>query len=234
MSRRWLLLLVVPALVAAAPALLKADGAPAATLIDAAEDCAEARSFATRRVAGKLLQVTTAEATVTYSPAQFGTSAAMLVSAAKGTPKADRAAKVAAGRAEGEALWACATAQVAAANATKDAERAATAAAKAETQAANADARAANADALRAMMDAQTPGETPRDATTTESFSGSCCVQGAFYECPSLEAVDTCSGKFMTCTSGCGLDMDCVERCSETHPIDPSGCSRAPARDGEC
>lgn len=63
-----------------------------------------------------------------------------------------------------------------------------------------------------------------------------CCVNDAFYACPTASAAYDCTGAFMACLGGCDLftDPSCMETCSESHPIDPSGCERASSRDGQC
>lgn len=63
-----------------------------------------------------------------------------------------------------------------------------------------------------------------------------CCVNGSFYECPSLDAVDRCSGALSRCMAGCmsSDDMACPDTCVAQHPADPSGCSRDVGRDGTC
>jgi hypothetical protein len=59
-----------------------------------------------------------------------------------------------------------------------------------------------------------------------------CCVNGSFYRCPSVGAVDQCAGAFTRCLSDCGFG--CADRCLETNPPDPSACTRDSSRDGEC
>lgn len=68
--------------------------------------------------------------------------------------------------------------------------------------------------------------------TTSGNSRAHCCVNGAFYDCPSAAAVDRCSGAFMRCVAGCG--GTCFESCMSSNPPDPSACSRDPGRDGEC
>ena len=75
---------------------------------------------------------------------------------------------------------------------------------------------------------------SPASSSEGGGFAGSCCINGTFYSCPSLEAVNTCSGAFMSCQSGCSFDMDCIGSCSRSHPLDPSMCSRDDSRDAEC
>jgi len=69
------------------------------------------------------------------------------------------------------------------------------------------------------------------------SSSGSCCVNGAYYACPSADAVYQCTGRLMECQTGCmmnGGDDDCVMGCFDRYPPDPSACSRAPSKDNSC
>ncbi len=76
--------------------------------------------------------------------------------------------------------------------------------------------------------------EQPAGDGSEDSSNGGahCCVNGAFYECPSAGAVDQCVGRFTRCISGCG--MSCMEQCLESDPPDPSSCQRDTSRDGEC
>ena len=66
--------------------------------------------------------------------------------------------------------------------------------------------------------------------------SGSCCVNGASYQCPSADALDRCSGALARCMTGCAFsdDMNCPDSCVASHPPDPSGCSRDPGADSSC
>ncbi|MGE0789883.1 MAG: hypothetical protein AB7S26_29690 [Sandaracinaceae bacterium] len=66
-----------------------------------------------------------------------------------------------------------------------------------------------------------------------------CCVNGMFYDCPSMSAFDQCSGGgssigdcLAACTPG---DFDCMDACFDAiGDPDPSACARDAARDGEC
>lgn len=86
----------------------------------------------------------------------------------------------------------------------------------------------------RSRSEALRPGEAePAEASPSPPASGlSCCVNAAFSSCPSAAAVDQCVGGFTRCICGCGVE--CMERCLETDPPDPSACAREPSRDGEC
>ena len=68
------------------------------------------------------------------------------------------------------------------------------------------------------------------------SSSATCCINHAFYDCPSMAAVKKCSGDTSACLMSCmsSSDSSCGERCMREHPPDPSGCSRQGNRDGEC
>ena len=67
------------------------------------------------------------------------------------------------------------------------------------------------------------------------SSSGSCCVNGAYYDCPDGDAIYQCSGAFMACMMSCGMmDFDCPEQCMSSHPMDPSRCSRTGSQDNTC
>lgn len=68
-----------------------------------------------------------------------------------------------------------------------------------------------------------------------------CCVNGAFYDCPSLNDVGICVGEpmnLMNCMSSCsmGSGTSCEDACVEEHGPKPqdSECRREPSRDGEC
>lgn len=64
--------------------------------------------------------------------------------------------------------------------------------------------------------------------------SQSCCVNGRFYDCPSVAAVRKCTppGLF-SCLMNCS-GSSCEDQCMADHPIDPSDCNREPSRDQEC
>jgi sulfur relay (sulfurtransferase) complex TusBCD TusD component (DsrE family) len=67
------------------------------------------------------------------------------------------------------------------------------------------------------------------------SGEATCCINGAFYECPDADAVYQCSGAFMACMSACDFtDPSCADRCLRSHPFDPSRCQRTPSRDATC
>ncbi len=77
--------------------------------------------------------------------------------------------------------------------------------------------------------------------STTSTVNASCCVNGAFYECPDANAVGVCLGQpmqLMSCADQCPMmgDGACEEECISNHGPHPeqSGCTRTPARDGEC
>ncbi|WP_156041434.1 hypothetical protein [Chondromyces apiculatus] len=63
-----------------------------------------------------------------------------------------------------------------------------------------------------------------------------CCINKAFYDCPSSAAVYKCSGEFMACVSKCGFggDFKCTDACMKDHPPDPSQCTRDSSRDATC
>jgi len=68
-------------------------------------------------------------------------------------------------------------------------------------------------------------------ATTSQH----CCVNGAFYACPDLAAVQRCAPPELAgCMMNCGFDGGCPEQCLSDYPPDPSECSREPANDGRC
>jgi hypothetical protein len=73
-------------------------------------------------------------------------------------------------------------------------------------------------------------------AKAPANAAANCCVNGAYYDCPSPSAVNKCAGEFAACVTKCamGSDMGCGERCMKDHPPDPSGCTRNPSKDGTC
>ncbi len=89
-------------------------------------------------------------------------------------------------------------------------------------------------------VDVSIQGDTRGSMATTSAAAaapsdgpGSCCVNGAYYDCPTGQAVWKCSGEMMACSAECGMtDPDCIFRCAEL--IDPSLCSRNPSNDGTC
>lgn len=85
------------------------------------------------------------------------------------------------------------------------------------------------------------PAPSPQAATTPSdsSFSARCCVNGAFYDCPSSQDLSICvgePGRLMSCISGCGMSSSCDDQCLGDHGPRPgdSRCRREPTRDGEC
>ncbi len=100
------------------------------------------------------------------------------------------------------------------------------------------------------QMDMNMPADTTLDVNTTgstggmtsapssnsqSSSSGSCCVNGSYYDCPDADAVYQCSGAFMACMMGCGMmDFECPEQCMSSHPMDPGRCSRNGSQDNTC
>ncbi|MCB9615581.1 MAG: hypothetical protein H6721_03425 [Sandaracinus sp.] len=123
----------------------------------------------------------------------------------------------------------------------EEAERAEAERARSEARAARRAERAERRAELAAFVDANTQRTRSHgvsveantsEAHATPSSSARCCINGAFYECPDAASVDLCVGRFTRCISGCGLS--CMESCLQSDPPDPSGCSRTPARDGEC
>jgi len=110
------------------------------------------------------------------------------------------------------------------------AEREQQRAALADFMANNRERSRANAVGNDEPVDASEPGSS--GGRGSQGSSAHCCVNGAFYDCPSAAAVDQCVGRFTRCISGCG--MSCMEQCLQTDPPDPSSCERQPSRDGEC
>lgn len=124
---------------------------------------------------------------------------------------------------------------------------------RAEQQAREREANQANGTDLRNFMDANqrrmeanrvgfepevqtAPVESRGSAASQNGSSGGssarCCINGAYYECPSAAALDQCAGRFARCVSACG--MSCMEECLQTDPPDPSSCTRVTSNDGQC
>lgn len=77
--------------------------------------------------------------------------------------------------------------------------------------------------------------EVEGSQSNTQS-SASCCVNGAFYECPNAASATQCLGEPMSlgnCLSACA-DDPCTEQCFSQYGPNPSSCQRAQAKDAEC
>lgn len=61
-----------------------------------------------------------------------------------------------------------------------------------------------------------------------------CCVQEAFYGCPSAAAVLACVGTSASCQESCAGDLSCLQQCAGTAEADVSQCQRVPTRDASC
>jgi hypothetical protein len=73
--------------------------------------------------------------------------------------------------------------------------------------------------------------------TTTKTSSAHCCVNGAYYTCPSGGAAAQCVGQpmqLMSCVRKCGFKSGCDQDCARQHGPDPSACQRNPSKDGQC
>jgi hypothetical protein len=70
------------------------------------------------------------------------------------------------------------------------------------------------------------------------SFTGECCINGAYYACGSQAAFDKCAGgNPAKCHEGCGADIDCHIRCDDQAAMsrpDPADCQRDTSKDGTC
>jgi hypothetical protein len=79
-----------------------------------------------------------------------------------------------------------------------------------------------------------------RDAAARDGrFSGSCCLNGAFYACDSEAAFQACAGFDLgKCHDECAFDdFDCHIKCDEkaaSASHDPSMCQRDSKKDGDC
>lgn len=80
------------------------------------------------------------------------------------------------------------------------------------------------------------PGQGKDSGGGQGSGSAHCCVNGSYYQCPSVAAVNKCAGESAACLSRCmsSSDMSCGERCMKEHPPDPSDCQRQSDKDGQC
>lgn len=73
--------------------------------------------------------------------------------------------------------------------------------------------------------------------TTTKTSSAHCCVNGAYYTCPSGAAATQCLGqpmRLMSCIQGCGFKSGCDQECARNHGPNPSACQRNPSKDSTC
>jgi hypothetical protein len=66
-----------------------------------------------------------------------------------------------------------------------------------------------------------------------------CCIDGAFYDCPTTQAVTQCIGfDIDACMDACAFDdFDCQDACFDawaSSTPDTSACARDAARDGDC
>lgn len=197
-----------------------------------------------------MLHVTSPNAKLTFSTLGAGRSAGLLLAAPKDTPKSERSAQRQRGRVDADALWDCALTSVEAEKTERHEQRTEQRdlrqeerEERAEVRAERAERNAAQAAALADFMGQMNSGGSSLSAFDENSegsegsegsFTGSCCVNGAFYDCPSAEAVTRCTGAFMRCQSGCGMDFDCIEGCARSHPADPSMCSRDMGSDNQC
>ena len=75
-----------------------------------------------------------------------------------------------------------------------------------------------------------------QSSTPAQPEPTTCCINGAFFDCPDTDAGMRCSGNTSACVSKCFLssDMDCPARCLEQYPPDPSRCTRNPSQDTSC
>ena len=81
------------------------------------------------------------------------------------------------------------------------------------------------------------PGQGNASGSGQSNASAHCCVNGAYYQCPSASAVNKCAGESAACLSRCmssSSDMGCGERCMKEHPPDPSDCTRQTDKDSQC
>ena len=96
-----------------------------------------------------------------------------------------------------------------------------------------------NMDVTTSSSSSTTVNGVQTSSSSSSQSSGnanlSCCINGSYYECPTSDAVYQCSGAFMVCMMDCGMmDMDCPESCLNSHPMDPSQCSRTFSGDATC
>ncbi len=75
-----------------------------------------------------------------------------------------------------------------------------------------------------------------RSTQGSRSAGGHCCINRAYYTCPSAAAVAQCTPpQLPMCMMRCGMmDSKCPQVCLSKYPPDPSACSRTPARDSSC
>ncbi len=81
-------------------------------------------------------------------------------------------------------------------------------------------------------------GDTESANQKQNSFSGSCCLDGAAYKCPTEQAYTACAGfDAAMCHANCGADLACHMNCdqiAQSSGHDPSQCSRDQSNDSRC
>ena len=93
-----------------------------------------------------------------------------------------------------------------------------------------------------AVTDTTSPSQPSSGDDSGGGADATCCVNGAFYDCPSLNDVGICVGEpmnLMNCMGACdpmSSGTSCEDACMEKHGPKPqdSECSREPSRDNEC
>lgn len=144
-----------------------------------------------------------------------------------------------------EAIWAEASSDARAREKVLAEQQAAEKAAAATEKAKKAENTASSSSAPSALSDFMNavsgPPGSPAIGVTggssaSASSSATCCINHAFYDCPSVAAVKKCSGDTSACLMSCmnSSDSSCGDRCMRDHPPDPSGCRRQGDRDAEC
>jgi len=82
------------------------------------------------------------------------------------------------------------------------------------------------------------PTKALAEASGPDGSNATCCVNGAFYTCPSAAAATQCLGepmRLMSCMQECtGDDGSCENGCAEKHGPDPSSCQRDASGDASC
>lgn len=77
--------------------------------------------------------------------------------------------------------------------------------------------------------------DSPNSAT--DDSAAYCCVNGAYFDCPSAGALAQCVGepnKLSSCFMSGGCDNACANECMSKYGPDPSSCRRDSSKDNTC
>ena len=255
-SRRWALVALLSLVTACGGvhrSTVVAEPSESPGLIDAIDQVARARGLRTRTRPERVVKILFDPAThtrITFSVHRHGLVMAVHVDDERVAPS-DVEAEIARAQTAGRAMLDQARVQYAETQrqaALAEAQERERQRQQQEQAQREADTRAAQSAQLQQFMDQNQarheqfmqrtqacpqPAPQPGAGAAAQSTSTQhCCINGAYYACPSASAVDQCVGAFTRCLSGCGFE--CVDQCMQSNPPDPSSCRREPAHDGDC